>query len=276
LYKITFENYKERDKSMTKASKNCIIPTASPVLDKVIINFDDTVDFNSYPFTLDIIKNLKDITFPTQVTFFIGENGAGKSTILEAIAYKFGFGLEGGSKNINFKTAEEQTYRGIELLAEKLTLSWRQKPTNGYFFRAESFYNVANYVDYIAHECGGNYSSYGGKSLHEQSHGESFLSFFKNRLGTTGFFIFDEPEAALSPQRQLSLISIIHDVCKDPNAQFIIATHSPLLLAYPGATIYSCDTGILTPIKYQDTQHYKITKQFLDNPDNYLRYLLED
>lgn len=154
-----------------------------------------------------------------------------------------------------------------------MTLSWRIKPKNGYFFRAESFFNVANYIDSI----GGNaYAPYGGKSLHEQSHGESFLSFFKNRLSSGGFFIFDEPEAALSPQRQLSLMSIMHELCKHTQSQFIIATHSPMLLTYPGATIYSCDGDALKTIAYKETDHYKITKQFLDDPDRYLKYLFED
>lgn len=250
-----------------------------PLLDKVKVNFDNSVNFNQYPFSLNIIKNLKEINFSTQVTFFVGENGTGKSTILEAIATKSGFGLEGGSKNINFKTSQEQTYSAAQNLAQQMTLSWRYKHKNGYFFRAESFFNIANYIDYLAKECGGAdkaYAGYGGKSLHEQSHGESFLAFFQNRLGDGGFFIFDEPEAALSPQRQLSLLAIINNMCKKPNAQFIIATHSPILLAYPNSTIYSCDSGILTKINYQDTEHYKITKNFLNNPDIYLQNLFQE
>jgi predicted ATPase len=264
---------------MKKILKNSIISTDGPILDTVTINFDTTIDFNSYPFSLPIIKNLTCINFPTQVTFFVGENGTGKSTILEAIANKAGFGAEGGSNNINFKTSEEKTYNGTELLSQQLTLSWRHKPKNGYFFRAESFFNIANYIDTLARECGGPekaYAPYGGKSLHEQSHGESFMAFFKNRLGNNGFFILDEPEAALSPQRQLSLLVIIHEMCKNPAAQFIIATHSPILLAYPNATIYSCDADTITKIAYTDTQHYQITKQFLDNPDNFLHHLLND
>jgi len=247
-----------------------------PILDKVKVTFADTVDFNHYPFSLSIIKTLCDIAFPTQVTFFVGENGTGKSTILEAIAVNAGFGAEGGSKNINFKTSHEQTYTGAQQLADQLTLSWRVKPTNGYFFRAESFFNVANHLDQLAQEDAQTYAPYGGKSLHEQSHGESFLSFFKNRLGTRGFFIFDEPEAALSPQRQLALLAIMHDLCKDPQSQFIIATHSPILLAYPGATIYSCDGDTLKHIAYKDTDHYQITKRFLDNPERYLQHLFQD
>jgi predicted ATPase len=250
-----------------------------PLLDRVYTTFEPNLNFDQYPFSLPIIKNLKDIEFPTQVTFLVGENGTGKSTILEALADKAGFGPEGGSKNITFKTSAEKTYTGPQLLAEYLTLSWRRKPTNGYFFRAESFFNIANYIDYIAKEGGEGekaYAPYGGKSLHEQSHGESFLSFFKNRLGTHGFFILDEPEAALSPQRQLALLSIMHEVCKNPHSQFIIATHSPLLLAYPNATIYSCDSGLLTSIAYTETEHYRITKKFLDNPDFFLHHLFKD
>ncbi len=163
-----------------------------------------------------------------------------------------------------------------EATAEQLTLSWRHKPRNGYFFRAESFFNIANYIDEIAREDYRAYTSYGGKSLHEQSHGESFMAFFTNRLGDGGFFIFDEPEAALSPQRQLSLMHVIHEICKNPDAQFIIATHSPILLAYPESTIYSCDSGILEKIAYTDTKHYQITKNFLNNTDHYLKHLFKD
>ncbi len=247
-----------------------------PILDKVKINWPADLDFTQYPFSLRLIKNLEEIKFPSKVTFFVGENGAGKSTILEAIAAKAGFGAEGGSRNINFKTSEQKAYSGTERLADCLTFSWRRKPTNGYFFKAESFYNVANYIDSLAQEDGLAYAPYGGKSLHEQSHGESFLSFFKNRLGNDGFFLFDEPEAALSPQRQLSLLTIIHEVCKNPHSQFIIATHSPILLGYPRATIYSCDADRLMPIAYTDTQHYQITKHFLNNPDYFLKHLFKD
>lgn len=254
-------------------------PSITPPLETVTIKIADAANKAQYPFSLPIIQNLKLINFPTQVTFFVGENGSGKSTILEAMAWNAGFGPEGGSKNIHFKTAQEENYTGAQLLADRMTLSWRAKPKNGYFFRAESFFNVANYLEQVAKTAGGpeiTYAPYGGKSLHEQSHGESFLAFFKHRLGTNGFFIFDEPEAALSPQRQLSLLCIIHEMCKNPDAQFIIATHSPILLAYPGATIYSCDNDNLTNIAYKDTQHYRITKRFLDDPERYLHHLFEE
>lgn len=248
-----------------------------PLLDKIKRNYSKDTSADEYPFSLDIVKNLDVIEFPTQVTFFVGENGTGKSTILEAIAVQAGFGAEGGSKSINFKTSDEKTYTGSYLLAQQFLLSWRMKPKNGYFFRAESFFNLANFLDAMAKHDGRAYDGYGGKSLHVQSHGESFLSFFNNRLGMSGFFIFDEPEAALSPQRQLTLLSIIHQACrKNFNTQFIIATHSPLLLAYPGATIYSCDEGKLVSVDYKDTQHYQLTKYFLDNPERYLHYLFKE
>lgn len=259
----------------TKKSKLTALHTSQePLLDKVTMHSADDVDHNhAYPFTVPIIKNLQEITFPSKVTFFVGENGTGKSTLLEAIAYRAGFGPEGGSKNINFKTSYEKNYSAAYQLGDSFTLSWRFKPRNGYFFRAESFFNIASYIDYLEKECGGlAYQAYGGKSLHEQSHGESFLSFFQHRLGSEGFFILDEPEAALSPQRQLALLAILHEMRNSP-AQFIIATHSPILLAFPGATIYSCDHESITSILYKDTSHYQITKSFLDNPEGYFTHL---
>lgn len=251
-----------------------------PLLDKIKVSPFDTSLANKYPFSLPLIQNLKEIEFPTKVTFLVGENGTGKSTILEALAIKAGFGPEGGSKNIAFTTAYENHYTPAAQLADCVTLSWRKKVTEGYFFRAESFFNVASQLDKIAKEGGQGpektFAPYGGKSLHEQSHGESFLAFFTNRLSSGGFFIFDEPEAALSPQRQLSLLSIIHELSTKTESQFIIATHSPIILAYPGATIYSCDLAPLAQINYKDTDHYKITKQFLDNPNRYFNYLFEE
>ncbi len=253
---------------MKKSYKKFVPLHNQPLLCSATISLDEQVNFAQHPFCLPLIKNTKNIPFSKRVTFFVGENGAGKSTILEAIAHKIGFGPEGGSKNINFQTSPNVSLG----LSDYMKLSWSYKPQDGYFFRAESFFNVANYLDGIA---GGNVS-YGGKSLHHQSHGESFFSFFNNRLGSSGIYILDEPEAALSPQRQLALLRIIHDLTKDRTAQFIIATHSPILLAYPDATIYSCDNDILTEIGYKDTEHYQITKRFLDSPEFYLQQLFSE
>ena len=251
-----------------------------PALDKVRFDLSEA-DTKKYPFSLPILKGIKEIVFPSKVTFFVGENGAGKSTILESVALLAGLGSEGGNKNINFKTSNEKFYKSAENLASCMVASWRKKPVgaNAYFFRAESFFNLANHIDYLAAEGGEGpgkaYAPYGGKSLHEQSHGESFLTFFNNRLNKDGFYILDEPEAALSPQRQLSLLVIIHRLCKDSDSQFIIATHSPILLAYPEATIYSCDGKSLEKIGYKDSKQYEVTKNFLDNPDQYLRKLFD-
>lgn len=254
---------------MKKKIKKYIPFNNQPLLCSIDITIDKKSTVAQYPFSVPLIKNTQHIPFTKPVTFFVGENGSGKSTLLEAMASAVGFNSEGGNKNTQFKTCESVSE---SLLADRMKLTWSFKPLEGYFFRAESFFNLASYLD----NAGINMNYYGGKSLHHQSHGESFISFFNNRLGDSGFYILDEPEAALSPQRQLSLLRIIHDLTKDCTAQFIIATHSPILLAYPNATIYSCDSEQLREITYTETLHYQITKRFLDNPDLYLKNLFSD
>ncbi|MEK7120580.1 MAG: AAA family ATPase, partial [Patescibacteria group bacterium] len=200
-------------------------------------------------------------------------NGSGKSTFLEAIADRYGFGREGGSKNISFETSSENS---STKLANAVKLSWTQKILGGYFFRAESFFNVASYIDDIQKIDGKAYLAYGGESLHKQSHGESFLSLFQNRFSRGGFFLLDEPEAALSPQRQLSLLVLLNKICQNKNTQFIIATHSPILLAYPDAQIFSFDSEKIEEIKYEDTKPYQITKSFLNNKHSYIKRLFNE
>jgi predicted ATPase len=202
------------------------------------------------------------------VTFFVGENGSGKSTLLEAIAYQCGFNPAGGSQNNQYELDSSEAKLG-----DYIRLAWMPKINSGFFLRAETFYSFASHIDELAREHPGAYDPYGGKSLHHQSHGESFLSLFQNRFGKRGIYLLDEPEAALSPQRQLAFLSIIHDLQK--TAQLIIATHSPILLGYPDAEIYHFNEASIQPIRYEDTEHYQITRRFLENKSFYLKELLD-
>lgn len=216
-------------------------------------------------------KQLGSIFFEQPVTFFVGENGCGKSTILEALAVAAGFNPEGGSKNFSFATTDT-----FSSLHHYLTLIRRGQPENGFFLRAESFYNLATEIDFLntaaPHPL---LPSYGGTSLHRQSHGESFLSLMQNRFSGKGIYFLDEPEAALSPFHQMTLLSLIHSLVLQ-NAQFIIATHSPILMTYPGAQIYHLSQTGIHPISYQETEHYQLTRAFLENPEKMLHYLLDE
>lgn len=238
------------------------------------IKFSDWSEVaHQYPFHLSAFQGLSRLSFEGPVTFFVGENGSGKSTLLEAIAKCAGFNPEGGGRNNVFSNAQTES-----TLDEYLRLSWLPKVTKGFFLRAESFFNFASYVDEIAQEDAGIYQAYGGKSLHEQSHGESFLSLFTNRFQGkyNALYLLDEPEAALSPARQLSLLRILWEHEQHGRSQFIIATHSPILLGYPKAQIYNFDTIPLSPIRYEETDHYIITKQFLVNKEGMLKELFHD
>jgi predicted ATPase len=224
-------------------------------------------DFNIYPFSLPLVRSLGTVEFDSPVTFLIGANGAGKSTLLEAIAVALGFNAEGGSRHFNFTTRASHSNLHAYLDIARGTC----KPRTGYFLRAESFFNVATEVDQLGADILA--SAYGGRSLHEQSHGESFLTLMVERFTDNGLYLLDEPEAALSPTSQLSALVRIHDLVSH-GSQFLIATHSPILMAYPGATIYACtDTGI-SRVAYQDTEHYRITRDFLQAPEQFLRELL--
>lgn len=223
---------------------------------------------SSYISQLPVVKHLRKndkLDFDSEVTFFVGENGAGKSTLIEAIAVCAGFNGEGGSKNFNFST--KQT---VSNLSDHLTLIKGGYEKDGFFLRAESFYNVASQVE----ELDLNLDEYGGKSLHCQSHGESFLALVQNRFRGNGLYILDEPEAALSPSRQMTLLAEIKALV-DCNSQFIIATHSPILLAYPNATIYQITDDGMNRVNYEDTDSYILTKQFLERPHQMIKYLFD-
>lgn len=240
-------------------------------INKVLLKRDKIKDFNRYPFNIPAVKGLTELPLHKDVTFFVGENGTGKSTLIEAIAVNFGFNAEGGSRNFNF-----ETYHSHSNLSEYLLLTKGVKhPRDGYFLRAESFYNVASNIEEMDRFPGGSLikSSYGG-SLHECSHGESFFALLNNRLGGHGFYLFDEPEAALSPQRQLAMLCRIDELVKQ-DSQLVIATHSPILMAYPNSIIYSFSESGIRKIEYEQTDNYQITKQFLNNYKKLLKELLD-
>ena len=220
--------------------------------------------FSSYPFSLPAIKDFRELHFHPKVTFVIGENGTGKSTLLEAIAVAYGFNPEGGTRNFNFSTRETHS----ELNQYIRLVKGVKRPKDGFFLRAESFYNVATQIDDL------NLAGfYGGVSLHQQSHGESFLAVILNRFSGNGIYILDEPEAALSPMRQMSLLARINELVR-LESQFIIATHSPIIMAYPDADIYSIDQGF-TKIKYEDTEHYQVMRNFINHPKKMVDILME-
>lgn len=205
-------------------------------------------DFDVYPFSIPAVRKLDRIV--------VGENGLGKSTLLEAIAVMSGFNTEGGRKNFHFATRESH----LELSR---------------YLRAESFYNVATEIERLDENSKEFLKYCGGKSLYEQSHGESFLALLMHRFYGNALYILDEPEAALSPMRQLAMLRRIHDLVAD-SSQFIIATHSPILMAYPGAKIIKLDDAGPREVAYEETEHYQVTKQFFDRRERMLAQLLED
>lgn len=222
----------------------------------LIINWD-TVPHDSYIHNIPALKSIRELQFDKAITFFVGENGSGKSTLLEAIAVEFGYNSEGGTRNYHFST-----YNDISPLSESIALvkGW-QRPKFGYFFRAETFFNVAT----------ASMLEYMGDNYHANSHGEGNLRFLA--FDKPGLYLMDEPEAALSPQRQLTLLKHIYDMSQK-GAQFIIASHSPILLGCPDSQIMSFDNGKITPCAYENTMSYQITKSFLCNKKRMLNELL--
>ena len=225
-----------------------------------------------YAYQLPAIRHLDQLKLHPKVTFFVGENGSGESTLLEALAIACGLNPEGGSRNMRFRTRESHSNLCEALQVSKLSAEL----PDAWFLRAESFFNVATEIenlDEIESESLPIIKSYGGISLHEQSHGESFMSLIENRF-RQGLFLLDEPEAALSPQRQLQFLILINELVQQ-KSQLIIATHSPIIMAYPHATIYSFESDGIAETSYQETEHFKTTKLFLDGPERMLSYLLQ-
>lgn len=232
----------------------------------------DEVDLGIYPFCLPFFKHEQELGIHPNVTFFVGENGSGKSTLIEAIAVASGFNPEGGSINFGFGTRPSHSE-----LYKHLTLSRGvHRHTDGYFLRSESYFNVATEIEKLDKEVSIGprvIDYYGGKPLHEQSHGESFWALFVNRFGGNGLYILDEPEAALSPSRQMSALVRLHDLVQQ-QSQFIIATHSPILLAYPDALIYEFSEDGIHKRRYEETQLYQSYSMFFQNPATMVKQLL--
>jgi Predicted ATPase len=240
---------------------------------KISLLRDSIPSYGQYPFNLEAVRTLDELELHPKVTYIVGENGAGKSTLIEAVAVALGFNPEGGTVNFTFETAatHSELYRYLRLTRGP------RRPRDGFFFRAESYYNLATNIDQLDGEPSFGpplIDSYGGKPLHNQSHGESFFAAFLHRFSGNGLYILDEPEAALSPSRQLALLARMHELI-EAQSQFIIATHSPILMAYPDSVIYQLTGEGPVRTAWEETEHYIVTKQFLGNRDRMLKELLE-
>ena len=239
----------------------------------VVLKRDEVADFGSYPFSIPAIRDLEQLDLHAGVTLLAGENGSGKSTLIEAIAVAAGFNAEGGSQNMTVSTRPSHS----PLHQHLRLLRGTRRPRTGYFLRAESFFNIATNIEELDDGPGGRrlIDSYGGVSLHEQSHGESFLSLIVNRFGANGLYVLDEPEAALSLRGNLALMRRMHDLVAE-GSQFVVSTHSPILLGYPEARIYVLSEDGITESRYEDTEQYELTRSFLDDRGRFLHHLFAD
>ena len=251
------------------------------MLKKITLLRERVEDWSLYPFSVPAIASLPEINLTSRVVFFAGENGSGKSTLLEAIAGHYGFGPEGGNRSILQDTTVHN--HSTDALVHALRLSFDKRTGAGFFLRAESFFNTATHIDKLDDplENAGIgppiLPSYGGQSLHTRSHGETFFTLLERKFNRNGLFLLDEPEAALSPQRQLSFLILMHDtVRRYKDAPFIISTHSPVLLGYPGAQILSFDDNHLHEIAYEDTAPLQIVRRFVTDRDNFIQDLFSE
>lgn len=240
---------------------------------------DRVEDWNLYPFSVPAIHSFEELVLRSRICFFAGENGTGKSTLLEAIAVHYGFGREGGTRS--FMNDSTDSNRSVDPLVRALRLSFDKRTGAGYFLRAESFFNTVSHMDELGKEEAPHSppisAFYGGRSLHTRSHGETFFKLLELKFQRNGLFLLDEPEAALSPQRQLAFLVLIHDVLrKHKDAQFIISTHSPVLLGYPKAQIVSFDDGPLHEIAYEETAPMQIVQRFVNQRERFLEELFNE
>jgi predicted ATPase len=233
------------------------------ILRHIELRRDTVPDWKVYPFCIPAIAKLERLEFHPQVTFFVGENGSGKSTLIEAIAIKAGFNREGGTKNFtsSHRPSESTLHEHVRLARGV------RREAGGFFLRAETMFNVSTEAE--------GYRDYGWDDLHDKSHGEAFLWVVMNRFRDNGLFILDEPESALSPQRQLALLGRMNQLVRT-GSQFIVSTHSPILMAYPGARILSLDATGIEEVQYKETEHYAVTRSFLQNPEAILKQLFAD
>lgn len=231
------------------------------------IRLNETMDINRivYPFNIPALKNFNELVFDNPVTILVGENGMGKSTLIEAIAIAMRFNPEGGTMNYNFSTTSSHS----DLYKYLITIRGDQRNRDGFFLRSESFYNSISYLDTLGIDV---FKNYGGIRLHEVSHGEGFLRLLIHRCHGKSLFVFDEPEAALSPLSQIKMLIRINQLVKE-DSQFIISTHSPILMAYPGSTIYQLSENGIHKTEYEQTEHYMLMKYFLNNTNNYLNQI---
>ena len=243
------------------------VPRAADALIRSVVLKRDRVDPEAYPFSIPAIRQLDELELDPHVTLLAGENGSGKSTLVEAIAIAAGYNAEGGSRHMTVSTRPSHS-----ALHEHVRLvRGTRRPRTGYFLRAESFFNVATYVESIPEAV----ASHGGRPLHERSHGESFIALVTHRFGPNGLYILDEPEAALSVRGELALMRRMHDLIAE-GSQFIISTHSPVLLGYPGARIYVLSDDGIAQTRYEDTDVFELTRSFLEDRDRFLHHLFDD
>jgi predicted ATPase len=242
---------------------------------EVVLRRDHVPDWEHFPFSVPAVAALDRLPLNPQITFLIGENGSGKSTIVEALAVRLGHSEIGGSKDQDFDRRDPDG--GLHDFLTVLRNPQR-KPRDQFFMRAETVYDFTGMIEREQRDhqgYGRDFRAYGGISLNQRSHGEAFMAIVQNRFRSNSFFLLDEPEAALSPLRQMTLLAEMHKLIQS-GCQFVVATHSPILMAYPGATIYELTAEGIAEVAYKETEHYRLTKAFLDSPASFLRHLLAE